>query len=189
MKSDGIESESMWVRTSALPDLSPLDHDMSADVCIVGTGTVGLMTACLLDRDFIQGRRNAWAKLYDPARRSLRAGREFARENLNVALQCRDLITPGEVASAEQIPPGTGAILRAGLTKSSVHRDENGELHAVSANCRHLGCVVSWNAVEKSWDCPCHGSRFSTTGEVLNGPATEPRRAREPSSIRAKHAA
>lgn len=74
-------------------------------------------------------------------------------------------------ALIEQVPPGTGAIIRDGLTKLAVYRDEEGKIYCHSAICPHLGCIVSWNKGEKSWDCPCHGSRFDVNGKVLNGPA------------------
>lgn len=67
-----------------------------------------------------------------------------------------------------------GAVLRRGLRHVAVYRDEGGGLHECSAVCTHMECIVRWNPVEKSWDCPCHGSRFSPEGEVLTGPASEP---------------
>ncbi len=65
-------------------------------------------------------------------------------------------------------------IIRDGLSKIAVYRDEHGELHRRSAVCTHMGCIVRFNALEKTWDCPCHGSRFSTSGEAINTPAIEP---------------
>ncbi len=104
----------------------------------------------------------------------MRSAVEFAKENLNVAAQYTDLVTGGEVSNVEEIAAGSGAILRRGLTKVAVYRDEGGALHERSAVCTHLGCIVDWNAAEKSWDCPCHGSRFDIDGAVLAGPATKP---------------
>jgi len=69
------------------------------------------------------------------------------------------------------IPAGKGAIAREGIRMLAVYRDEHGDLHALSAQCTHLGCVVHWNSAEQSWDCPCHGSRFDISGEVMHGPA------------------
>jgi Rieske Fe-S protein len=74
----------------------------------------------------------------------------------------------------DDIPPGGGAVMRQGTSPLAVHRDHNGRLHARSAVCTHLGCLVHWNQVEESWDCPCHGSRFAPTGEVLTAPAVRP---------------
>ena len=80
-------------------------------------------------------------------------------------------LLPGEVRTVDDIPPDSGAILRRGLTKIAVYRSKNGELYERSAVCPHLGCVVQWNNIEKTWDCPCHGSRFEKFGAVVNGPS------------------
>jgi nitrite reductase/ring-hydroxylating ferredoxin subunit len=101
----------------------------------------------------------------------MRAASNFAQENLNVAAQYTEWLTPGEVKSVEEIAPSSGAVLRRGLTKSAVYRDEQGGLHERSAVCPHLSCIVGWNAGEQTWDCPCHGSRFDKFGAVINGPA------------------
>jgi glycine/D-amino acid oxidase-like deaminating enzyme/nitrite reductase/ring-hydroxylating ferredoxin subunit len=136
-----------------------------------GTGmTYGTIAGMLLT-DLIQGRENAWAKTYDPSRVTVGAAKEFVEENLNVAAQYADLVTGGEVESTGNIKRGTGAILRRGLKKVAVYRDEEGVLHERSAICPHLGCVVDWNPGEKTWDCPCHGSRYHRDGHVINGPA------------------
>ncbi|HSQ00118.1 MAG TPA: Rieske 2Fe-2S domain-containing protein [Candidatus Dormibacteraeota bacterium] len=127
--------------------------------------------AGILLTDLIQERRNPWADLYDPSRKTLAALPDFARENVNVAAQYTDLATPGGVRSADDIRPGTGAVLRRGLTKVAVYRDADGTLQEHSAICPHLGCVVTWNGAEQTWDCPCHGSRFHRDGHVVHGPA------------------
>ncbi|MET0645991.1 MAG: FAD-dependent oxidoreductase [Pyrinomonadaceae bacterium] len=137
-----------------------------------GNGMTHGTIAGMLIRDLILGRDNAWETVYDPSRISLRAGGEYARENLNVAVQYADHLTGGEVDSAEEVAPGSGAIMRRGLSKVALYREDTGALHEFSAVCTHLGCVVAFNDKEKSWDCPCHGSRFDPTdGHVLNGPA------------------
>jgi Rieske Fe-S protein len=130
-------------------------------------GTIAGMLLC----DLILGRDNAWAALYDPSRKTVGAAREYTAENLNVARQYVDWLTPGEVRSAEEIPNGSGALMRQGLHKIGVYRDPKGALHEVSAVCPHLGCIVHWNRAESTWDCPCHGSRFDCQGKVINGPA------------------
>ena len=80
-------------------------------------------------------------------------------------------MTGGDVSSVDEIAPGTGAIMRRGLSKVAVYRDESGALYERSAVCKHLGCIVQWNSGEKSWDCPCHGSRYDAQGRVIEGPA------------------
>lgn len=142
----------------------------------VATGDSGMglthgTIAGLLITDLIMGRKNPWEKLYDPSRKML--NREFIRENANTVAQYKDLLTGGEVTSVEDIPAGQGAIMRDGMTKLAVYRDPAGKVHRHSAICTHLGCVVQWNPVEKSWDCPCHGSRFDPRGKVVMGPAID----------------
>jgi glycine/D-amino acid oxidase-like deaminating enzyme/nitrite reductase/ring-hydroxylating ferredoxin subunit len=154
---------------------NPLD----AENVYIATGDSGHgMThgtiAGLLITDLIMGRGNDWADLYSPSRvpKDLHSAKEYAAENLNVAAQYTDYLTPGEVESVEELKPGEGAVLRRGATKVAAFRDEQGVLHQRSAVCTHLGCVVAWNRLERSWDCPCHGSRFAPEdGHVLNGPA------------------
>ncbi len=138
-----------------------------------GMGLTHATIAGLLITDLILARPNPWASLYNPARRmrSVSAARELARENANVAWQYKDLVTGGDVKEVNEIQPGTGAVIRRGLSKIAAYRDAGGTVHERSAICTHLGCVVAWNSEEKSWDCPCHGSRFDAYGTVLDGPA------------------
>ena len=124
--------------------------------------------------DLVINGASEWETLYDPARRTLRAAGTFARENLNVAAQYGALVTPGEHVERSEIPMGSGAVLREGVTKRAVYHAHDGSFLERSAFCTHLGCVVEWNSTEHSWDCPCHGSRFAPDGRVLNGPALVP---------------
>lgn len=73
-----------------------------------------------------------------------------------------------------EIAPGQGAIVNQGIHKLALYRDDGGALHALSAKYAHLGCVLHFNSAERSWDCPCHGSRFDTAGTVLHGSAATP---------------
>jgi Rieske Fe-S protein len=132
--------------------------------------THGTIAGMLLS-DLILGRKNPWADLYDPSRKTIRSAVDYARENLNVARQYADWLSGGEVKSADEIPRDSGAIMRRGLSKIAAYRDTDGSLHERHAACPHLGCVVQWNGSEKTWDCPCHGSRFDRFGMVINGPA------------------
>jgi glycine/D-amino acid oxidase-like deaminating enzyme/nitrite reductase/ring-hydroxylating ferredoxin subunit len=163
--------------------MEPIDYlafigrnPMDEENVYVATGDSGMglthgTIAGLLISDLILRRENPWEKLYDPSRKPVRAAREYARETLNMAGQYADWVTPGDVKSEEEIAPGNGAILRRGLAKHAVYRDEDGELHERSAVCPHLGCIVQWNSAGSTWDCPCHGSRFDCYGKVMNGPA------------------
>lgn len=136
-----------------------------------GMGITHASFAAILLDDMINGRQNDWADIYDPKRITLKAAPEFIREGFNTAIQYIDIITPPEYSDESEIPYGTGAVLSFGKDKSAVYKDHNGKIYKFSALCPHLKCVVEWNKTEKTWDCPCHGSRFEATGKVINGPA------------------
>ena len=150
-------------------------HDQHIFIATGDSGnglTHGTIAGLLLSELIIEG-FHPWAELYNPARKTLHAMGEYAKENLNVVGQYGDWLMPGEIDQIDQISPGSGAIIREGLKKYAVYRDEQRRAHCFSAVCPHLGCIVKWNPGEKSWDCPCHGSRFNVEGQVLNGPAIE----------------
>lgn len=143
---------------------------------MIATGDSGMgMThgtiAGMLITDLLQGRHNSWAGLYDPTRKMTRNLSEFVRENLDNA---REFAFGGgaEVMTEAAIPVGGGAIIREKGQLVAAYRDDNGEVIRLSATCRHLGCTVHFNELEKSWDCPCHGSRYAADGKLLTGPAT-----------------
>jgi glycine/D-amino acid oxidase-like deaminating enzyme/nitrite reductase/ring-hydroxylating ferredoxin subunit len=138
-----------------------------------GMGLTHGTIAGILLTDLITGKENPWAPFYDPGRKPTHAIGEFIKENANAVATYTDYIKPGEVKNEDEIPNDSGAVLRDGMKKIAVYRDQSGQLHRCSAACTHLGCVVQWNNVEKSWDCPCHGSRFDPNGKVLMGPAID----------------
>jgi glycine/D-amino acid oxidase-like deaminating enzyme/nitrite reductase/ring-hydroxylating ferredoxin subunit len=136
--------------------------------------TAGTFAAMIL-RDLIAGGSNPWAKRMSPARLSLRSLPEMGRANVKVAAELiGDRLRPFDSAPIDEIPPGQARILRDGMGRKGVYRHDDGTLHAVSLRCTHLGCLVRWNGGERSWDCPCHGSRFDVEGRVLEGPAVHP---------------
>lgn len=130
-------------------------------------GTIAGQLIC----DLILGKPNPWAELYDPSRITVTAAKEFLQEAGNMAAQYLDYFTTGDTKSIESVAPGNGAVMSFGGKKVAVYRDDENVVHTYSAICPHLGCVVHWNKDEKSFDCPCHGSRFSCQGNVLNGPS------------------
>lgn len=136
-----------------------------------GNGLTHGTIAGMLIPDLIQGRANPWEETYDPSRLTFKAAGEFGRNALNMAAQLKGWVKGPETAEEKDILPGTGAILKDGLKPVAAYRDEEGNLHKMSAVCPHLKCVVGWNGSERSWDCPCHGSRFDCRGHVTNGPA------------------
>jgi glycine/D-amino acid oxidase-like deaminating enzyme/nitrite reductase/ring-hydroxylating ferredoxin subunit len=139
-----------------------------------GNGMTHGTIAGILLTDLILGRKNPWTELYDPSRKKIRATPQFVRQALNVAVQYADWATGGDVDSVDKIEPGSGAVLRRGAKKIAAYKDNQGTVHLRSAVCTHLYCIVDWNSAEKTWDCPCHGSRFDPYGKVINGPAITP---------------
>lgn len=122
----------------------------------------------------ITGTPPSWADRFTPHRIDLRAVPDLVRINAKVAMDLvGDRLNPAHTRP-EQIPPGQAGVIRDGLDRTGVYRDPDGILHAVSMRCTHLGCLVRFNQAERSWDCPCHGSRFDVDGTVLEGPATSP---------------
>lgn len=135
--------------------------------------TNGMASAILL-KDLIVHGKSPWQDVYNPSRRTITASaKNFIVENINVAekLIGGKLTTP---PNNIDIKPGEGKIIETNKQKAGAYRDEKGTLHVVDTTCTHMGCELQWNSAEKSWDCPCHGSRFSYEGDVLEGPAVKP---------------
>jgi glycine/D-amino acid oxidase-like deaminating enzyme/nitrite reductase/ring-hydroxylating ferredoxin subunit len=151
---------------------NPMDSD---NVLVVtgdtGTGMTHGAIAGLLLADTLTGEKNRWAKIYEPSRVTLRAAPELIKQNLGAVQQYANWLEAGDVAEEDEIPPGHGAVVRQGVRLLAVYRDEHGHSHRCSAVCPHLGGIVQWNGAERSWDCPCHGSRFDALGRLMHGPA------------------
>lgn len=137
--------------------------------------TYGTLAATLI-ADQILGRANRWAELYRAARiEPVKAANGTATEGLAVAKAlATDYLGRPEPLQLAAIPPGSGAVVAVNGDRLAVYRDEWGALTAVSPVCTHMKCLVRWNDVEHSWDCPCHGSRFDVDGRVVEGPALAP---------------
>ncbi|HYY44565.1 MAG TPA: Rieske 2Fe-2S domain-containing protein, partial [Actinomycetota bacterium] len=142
--------------------------------------TNGVVSGRLL-ADLITDVPNPWADVYDPNRLDMKSLPSFAKKGGHDAKRLvGDRLKSGrEESLTKELPSGGGAVFEVNGEKVAVSRREDGTLQAVSAVCTHLGCIVSWNDAERSWDCPCHGSRFSAEGGVLQGPAVEPLEERE----------
>lgn len=180
----GAEGELRWsahdyMPADGLPYIGRMERGDRNIFVATGFAKWGLTKATIAARivaDAILGRPNPWAELYDPGRLTLRASaRSLAAENAQVAwhfLGDRLRPRPGE-EELQRLAPGAGAVVRIGASHLAGFRDDAGALHVLSARCPHLGCIVGWNGADRSWECPCHGSRFSAQGELVQGPATE----------------
>lgn len=170
----------------AADNLPYIGHSAGADNLYIATGfgadglTYGAAAAPILV-DAIMGRGNEYAELYKATRVSAKAAGTFMKENVNVVGEYvkdyANLLRPGH---AEELLPGDGRIVEVSGKRCAVHRTLDGRLVAVSPVCTHLKCIVHWNNAERSWDCPCHGSRFDVDGAVLEGPAAAPLERLEP---------
>lgn len=156
-------------------------HSPTAQHTFTATGfrawgmTQGTFAAQML-ADLVVHGKSAWSDLYDPFS-AARALKQLARPALyrEAGISVEGLVGRRlQHDPAGQLAPGEGRVMNAGLSKVAVCRDRDGQLHALSAACSHMGCIVGWNTAEQSWDCPCHGSRFAPDGMVLRGPATQP---------------
>lgn len=136
-----------------------------------GNGITHGTIAGIMLTDLISGCENPWTGIYDPSRINFRSASAYARDNLNVAEQYSSWLTSGDTGSVDDIPNNSGMVVRRGMRKIAVYKDASGVVSECSAVCTHLYCIVDWNDTEKTWDCPCHGSRFSALGKVINGPA------------------
>jgi glycine/D-amino acid oxidase-like deaminating enzyme/nitrite reductase/ring-hydroxylating ferredoxin subunit len=143
-----------------------------------GTGlTLGTLAAQMVS-DAVLGRDHPCRDLYEATRIPVTSVVEYVKENVVFPIELvKDRIAGGErekmPASFDSIEPGEGVVINAHSLALAASRDLHGALHVVKATCTHLGCDVRWNRAEQSWDCPCHGSRFSPEGHVLNGPAVK----------------
>lgn len=131
--------------------------------------------AAMIIRDLVTGRDNPWLEVYDATRIAPKQSvKGVVSENISALKHfIGDRLGVGDQDSLDELQPGDGAVIQIEGSPIAAYRDERGELHGVSAVCTHLGCLVNFNPAERSWDCPCHGSRFATDGTVLEGPAVD----------------
>jgi glycine/D-amino acid oxidase-like deaminating enzyme/nitrite reductase/ring-hydroxylating ferredoxin subunit len=140
-----------------------------------GWGMSGGVAAAAVLAALVRGHRHPHADVFASLRLPPLLSTRFWSGNLAAVPHLfLDRLTARPVDALEALEPGDGAVVRRGHKVLAVSRDEDGTLRALGAACTHLGCIVSWNSGEQSWDCPCHGSRFATDGTVLHGPAVAP---------------
>jgi glycine/D-amino acid oxidase-like deaminating enzyme/nitrite reductase/ring-hydroxylating ferredoxin subunit len=184
----GIDPVMRWathdqIPADGVPYIGPVDP-ISRNV-YVATGfrkwglAIGIAAAELMSA-WVDGRDHPWRALFHTRRLRLRASAlSLLKENANVATRfVGDRLV--KRADVDSIAPGEGQVIGAGAGQLAVRRDADGQLHALSARCTHLGCIVNWNSGEGVWDCPCHGSRFDADGRVVMGPAVHPLERRDP---------
>ena len=121
--------------------------------------------------DIITGKDNPWIEMYSPSRITIKTTSDYLQEVGNMVAQYGDWFADADIKKVEDLQPGEGGIMSSGFKKIAVYCDEENNVHTCTAVCPHLGAILKWNADEKTFDCPMHGSRFTTEGKVINGPA------------------
>jgi Rieske Fe-S protein len=143
-----------------------------------GNGMTFGTVAAMMAHDWSAGRKSPWTDLFAVSRKKIKgAAWNYLRENKDYPYyMIKDRLARAEADSIRELRPGDGMIIGRRGKKVAAFRDAKGDIHRFSPVCTHLGCLVRWNPSELTWDCPCHGSRFKPTGEVIAGPAEEPLR-------------
>lgn len=179
----GVAVEKRWSSQVVEPvdDLPFIGRNAASTNVFIGTGysgnglTFGTLAGMMLS-DACLEKKNPYADLYAATRmKPVASLKNYLAENIDFPLHLvGDVLKPAEASSIEEVAPGEGKLVRSGLSKVAVYRSPEGQVQCVSSVCTHLGCLVSFNNAEKTWDCPCHGSRFGTDGKVIAGPAITP---------------
>jgi glycine/D-amino acid oxidase-like deaminating enzyme/nitrite reductase/ring-hydroxylating ferredoxin subunit len=159
-----------------LPYIGRMTEHQYAATGFSGNGLTFGTVAAMVIADSLLGRRNPWVELFDPGRTALRHGLwDYVKENADYPYYLvRDRLAGPEGKSLRSVGRGEGKVIEYRGSKVAASRDANGALTLRSAVCTHMGCLVGWNQAEQTWDCPCHGSRFTTKGKVISGPAEAP---------------
>ncbi len=177
----GIELTHRWsgqvVEThDGLPYIGETTEGQFTCTGFSGNGmTFGTLSG-MMATDRLLGRSNPWAELFDPSRKNLRgAAWDYIKENKDYPYYLvRDRVAGAEGRSLRAVPRGQGRIVDHHGEQAAAYRDDSGAVTLCSAVCTHMGCLVEWNTAERTWDCPCHGSRFKVDGQVIGGPAEAP---------------
>ena len=158
-----------------LPYIGAMTDHQYAATGFGGNGMTFGTLAGIMIADAIRGRQNPWADLFDPGRKAIRRGLwDYIKENADYPYYMARGTFEGKNRSLRSIKRGQGAVVDSDGTKVAAYRRDDGTLVMHSAVCTHLGCTVGWNSAEHTWDCPCHGSRFTAEGKVISGPAQSP---------------
>jgi Rieske Fe-S protein len=181
----GLELTHRWsgqvVETNdGVPFIGETSDRQFAATGFAGNGTTFGTLAAMMARDSVLGLKNPWSELFDVGRTKIKGGAwDYVKENVDYPYyMIKDLIKQRVVGadgtSLQALRRGDGMILSLDGQKVAASRDEAGRVTLLSPVCTHMGCTVAWNKAERTWDCPCHGSRFLSNGDVLSGPAESP---------------
>jgi Rieske Fe-S protein len=177
----GLEITHRWsgqvIETNdGLPFIGETSKHQFAATGYAGNGMTFGTLAGMMARDAALGLKNPWQELFDVGRTKVLGGAwDYLKENVDYPYYIiRDRFAGAEGRSLRAVHRGEGRILSLNGQRAAAYRADDGRVTLLSPICTHMGCVVAWNNSERTWDCPCHGSRFKATGEVLAGPAESP---------------
>jgi Rieske Fe-S protein len=164
-----------------LPYIGKMAEHQYAATGFGGNGMTFGTLAAMMIVDAIRGRKNPWTDLFEPGRAAIRHGLwDYLKENTDYPYyMMRDRVEGGDRRSLRSLKAGHGKVVRDNGAQIAAYRGPDGSLTLRSATCTHMGCTVAWNDAEHTWDCPCHGSRFTPEGQVISGPAQTPLDAHE----------
>jgi glycine/D-amino acid oxidase-like deaminating enzyme/nitrite reductase/ring-hydroxylating ferredoxin subunit len=159
-----------------LPFIGETSEKQFASTGFAGNGTTFGTLSAMMARDAVLGLKNPWRELFDVGRTKVRGGAwDYLKENVDYPYyMIKDRFAAAEGKSLRELRRGDGMILELDGQKIAASRDHSGRVTLLSPICTHMGCTVAWNKAERTWDCPCHGSRFKASGDVLSGPAESP---------------
>ncbi|EMQ99502.1 FAD-dependent oxidoreductase [Paeniglutamicibacter gangotriensis] len=164
------------IPVDGLPYVGPMTPESQHVYVVTGLRKWGLTNgtaAALILADTITGRENPWAAMFNSNRAATAEAVKSTAGRETEATEAADVGDSSGVRTPAELAPGQGTVIEAAGQSTAVYKDAEGALHAVSAVCTHLGCIVEFNSADTTWDCPCHGSRFSTDGSVIQGPAVD----------------
>jgi glycine/D-amino acid oxidase-like deaminating enzyme/nitrite reductase/ring-hydroxylating ferredoxin subunit len=172
-------SSQYYIPVDGFPYIGQMPFTAKGIYCATGFNGNGMMlgsVAAQILSDLIVSGKSIYKDLFDPSRiKPIDSFKEFVTENSDVAYHLvADRFGIHETDSLKRLENGTGKLVEIDGKKIAAYRDDKGIIHTLNPTCTHMGCIVNWNAEEKSWDCPCHGARFDIDGKVLTGPATKP---------------
>jgi glycine/D-amino acid oxidase-like deaminating enzyme/nitrite reductase/ring-hydroxylating ferredoxin subunit len=179
-RAPGVRISHQWLgqvieTNDGLPFVGEIVENQFIATGFCGNGfTLGTVSA-MMARDRFLGRESVFAELFDVKRKKIIGGAaRFVGENVDYPFHLvKDRLAGAEAPSVRSVQRGDGMIVRSGGRKVAAYRDADGVVTKLSPVCTHMGCIVNWNAADKTWDCPCHGSRFSINGDVISGPAED----------------
>ncbi|MBS4173095.1 FAD-dependent oxidoreductase [Bacillus sp. FJAT-49736] len=137
-------------------------------------GMTNSTVAANLMKDLIMEKESPYYELFTPSRFGETSFKSFISTNVDVAKHLLEGKLEYPLMNVHDLEKDEGAVVRVNGKRAGAYRDKEGKIHIVDTTCTHLGCEVEWNSGDRTWDCPCHGSRFSIHGDVMEGPAESP---------------